>query len=256
MYIISELILQLSRIKSILEEEIKSGQLNYSFKVCENECKFLSIHELREYITITEIKNNLPLKETLNLCNDIDEILNPDTLSLPQKKTNKHENDFHALYLEKNNIVEYRSLEEKRHFINSFKYSEFNMYDLIIFCGNISELLIKSYPNLISEEIQNSKKKNPYPRIFKNPFSFKLFERLFSDYKNSNNLLADFSFIYRMMKKHGYILVKPEEFKEWLSKEPFSIVLEHGLKTLPNCSTDDKKTNYNTSVELIKQSIS
>ena len=255
---ISELILQLSRIKSILLDEIKSGQLNYSYKVCKNEYEFLSIHGLQEYIAVTEIINYAPLKEILNLCNDIDEILNSENLSLPQKKIDKNTNDFHALYLAKNNIIEYKSLQEKHHFINSFKYVELDIYDLIIFCGNLSELLNKSYPNLISEEILKGKEenKNLYPRIFKDSFSFQLFKRLFSEYETSISLLADFSFIYRKMQKDGYILVRPEEFKLWLSEEPFSIVLGHGMKTLSNCYTRNKKLNYNKSVELTKQSMS
>lgn len=90
--------------------------------------------------------------------------------------------------------------------------------------------------------------KNPYPSIFKNGQSFKLFALLYEDYKNSNSLLADFSFIYRMMHNQNYInfQIKPEMFKLWLSKEPYCIVLDNGLKTLDRCTTKNKTINFNT----------
>jgi hypothetical protein len=254
MTIVGELKLQLSYIKEILIDEKKTGQIILNYKVCLRESSFLNINELLEYITITDVKNFTFIKEIVGLSFDINELLDNEFLSLPIIKIDESEYDFHALYLGKNNIVEYRSLEEKDHFINSFKYTEFDLFDLIIICSHILQSLNKAYPNLICEEELGYKIQvnNPYPRIFKDLFSFKLFKRLYENYKTSNNQLADFSFIYRKMKKDEHILVRPEEFKSWLSKEPFSINLGPGIKTIDKCSTASKEINYNNSKELTK----
>ena len=46
---------------------------------------------------------------------------------------------------------------------------------------------------------------------------------------------------------------KPEIFREWLSKEPFEIVIGSPFKTLDRCITDDKDTNFNTTFELVRE---
>lgn len=106
------------------------------------------------------------------------------------------------------------------------------------------------------DEVSN-KIKNPYPEIFPNVFSFQLFKRLYENYKDSNTLLADFSFIYRKMYgDDGEFILKhqkPEIFREWLSKEPFEIVIGSPFKTLDRCITDDKDTNFNTTFELVRE---
>jgi hypothetical protein len=258
MDIIDKLILQLFKIKTILLQEKSVGLKNSSYKICENEYNFLDKHKLQEYLTKTDIKNFVYLKEIAILCKDINEILDNEFLDLPENKTHNNANDFNALYLEEKNIIEYKTIEEKIYFSNSFVFIDVDIFDLMIICNEIFEWLNKAYPNLFFEEVVKNKKDkdHQYPRIFKDSYSFRLFERLFNDYKNSINLLADFSFIYRKMEGEGCILVKPEEFKLWLSKEPFSIVLEHGLKTLENCYTEVKGLNYNNSKELAKLSIS
>lgn len=89
---------------------------------------------------------------------------------------------------------------------------------------------------------------NPYPQIFVSVKGYNLFDELHSEFKGSNTILADYSFIYRMMIKENYILdfLKPEMFRSWLCQEPFSIVLDNKLKTLDRCTTVLKQTAYNT----------
>ena len=101
----------------------------------------------------------------------------------------------------------------------------------------------------------NKKKENPYPEIFKNAFSFRLFERLHMDYKDSNSLLADYSFIYRKMceKKHIVEYQKPEMFRDWLSKEPYEIILDNKFKTLDRCKTDTKERNFKLTLDLMEK---
>jgi hypothetical protein len=131
-------------------------------------------------------------------------------------------------------------------------FGKSNLYSMMLGVMESTEMeFTKYYPSKPNNDIED----NPHPRIFKDLYSFKLFERLFNDYKTSNSLLADFSFIYRKMKEDGFILVKPEEFKLWVSNEPFCIVLEYGIKTISNCLTQTKIKNYNTSKELTKKSV-
>lgn len=110
--------------------------------------------------------------------------------------------------------------------------------------------------NEINSEKVSSVTINPYPETFPNPLSFRLFERLYNEYKDSKTLLADFSFIYRKMygKNGDYLheFVKPETFKIFLRKEPFNIDLDHQLKRLEDCKTDSKERNYQTIFDLIK----
>lgn len=108
-----------------------------------------------------------------------------------------------------------------------------------------------------SEPQQETKKKikNPYPEIFPDVFSFMLFERLHKDYKDSNNLLADYSFIYRKLWELDHIVEyqKPEMFREWLSREPYEIILPSKFKTLDNCKTKSKEDNFKLTLDLMEK---
>lgn len=121
---------------------------------------------------------------------------------------------------------------------------------------DIENIGTEKEPELLKNEPQpKPKNENPYPEIFPDVFSFTLFERLHNDYKDSNNLLADYSFIYRKMWDLGHILnyQKPEMFKDWLSKEPYKIVLGNKFKTLDHCKTDSKENNFNLTFDLIEK---
>lgn len=114
----------------------------------------------------------------------------------------------------------------------------------------------QSKPDPEPQQVKDTLPDNPYPGIFEDAFAFRVFERLYDRYKDSNNLLADFSFIYRIMhKEEGMIkeYFRPEMYKSWLSKEPYSIVLEHGLKTLSNCTSKGKVNAFKDSIELVKK---
>ncbi|HEY9220360.1 MAG TPA: hypothetical protein VIO43_02150 [Lutibacter sp.] len=88
---------------------------------------------------------------------------------------------------------------------------------------------------------------NPYPHIFSNVLAFNFFEKLFNLFKESDNKMADFSFLYRMMYKDGFILshFKPQMFVNWIDQEPFKISLDK-LKTLNKCTTNKKLQIYST----------
>lgn len=89
---------------------------------------------------------------------------------------------------------------------------------------------------------------NPYPDIFSSLEGFVLFERLHSVFRNNNQNLADYSFIYRKLVKDGLMLAsfKPEKFREWISGERYNITTDASLKTLNNCTTQLKQDLYET----------
>ena len=45
---------------------------------------------------------------------------------------------------------------------------------------------------------------------------------------------------------------KPEVFREWLSKEPYEVVLDNKFKTLNYCNTSEKENGYQ-SAKLLEQ---
>ena len=98
----------------------------------------------------------------------------------------------------------------------------------------------------------------PHPEVFKSLKAFLIFQQLYESKKNSKNLLADFSFIYRRMYKDDLIqdYQKPEVFRQWLSKEPFEIVLDNPFKTLNNCSTKHKEDDYHKAKLLVQMQTS
>jgi hypothetical protein len=107
--------------------------------------------------------------------------------------------------------------------------------------------------NLNNEQKEYLITENPYPQIFSNLKAFHLFDRLFEQFKDSKNQIADFSFIYRMMFKESFILphFKPQMFIDWIDVEPYKISLEK-IKTIGDCSTEQKIRTYNNTKEIIQ----
>jgi|NGEPerStandDraft_5_1074534.scaffolds.fasta_scaffold03873_3 hypothetical protein len=108
----------------------------------------------------------------------------------------------------------------------------------------------------LQKEDQKIKRETyPYPEVFRNSEAHSLFERLYNSKKDTNNHLADFSFIYRRMYKDDLLQdhQKPEVFRKWLSKEPYIIVLDNKFKTLNNCTTQAKEESYHNAKLLIQK---
>lgn len=87
---------------------------------------------------------------------------------------------------------------------------------------------------------------NPYPRIFKNSYSFGLFEKLkFELCKNERTNLADYSFIFRRLQKDNLIYndINEKTFRDFLF-DKYQINLDK-LKILEYCSTLNKESLYN-----------
>lgn len=96
---------------------------------------------------------------------------------------------------------------------------------------------------------------NKYPRVFVDVFSSLFFEKMYDEFRNSKHILADFSFIYRKMvyDKLIYQDFRPEMFKSWIAEEPFSIIIDSNLKSLNDCTTNEKEIIYNKIKEVIKK---
>lgn len=79
--------------------------------------------------------------------------------------------------------------------------------------------------------------KNPYPEIFLDGDAFALFEHLYSVFyaKDSKEIYADFSMIYRRMHNDGFILdeVRPTDYIKWIQKY-YDISLGTSLKKTDN----------------------
>ena len=106
--------------------------------------------------------------------------------------------------------------------------------------------IIENY--VASNKFQMHNNLNSISQIFTNSFGHNFFEDLHLEFKDSNSVLADYSFIYRMMVEDKLIIdyIKPEMFKSWLKQDPFNINLENKLKTLDRCKTSIKvKIYYN-----------
>jgi hypothetical protein len=107
----------------------------------------------------------------------------------------------------------------------------------------------------VEEKVNTETNINPYPEVFKSLKGFLLFEKLYHKKKDSSTILADFSFIYRIMGKDGLLQdhQKPEVFRHWLSKEPYKVVLDNKFKTLDNCTTRAKEDSYLDAKQLLQK---
>ena len=88
---------------------------------------------------------------------------------------------------------------------------------------------------------------NPYPHIFVDADAFILFRELHSIYKDIENPLANYSFIYRQMAEKDKLIkdsFKPEKFRNWLNSEPFELDINTKLKIYDKCFTKEKQIFY------------
>lgn len=88
---------------------------------------------------------------------------------------------------------------------------------------------------------------NPYPDIFVDADAFVLFRELHSIYKDTDKVLADYSFIYRQMAEKDFLIkesYKPEKFRNWLNSEPLSLDVNSKFKIYKDCFTKEKYNIY------------
>lgn len=84
-----------------------------------------------------------------------------------------------------------------------------------------------------------------------------LFNQYLEDTSEDTNVLTKISFIYRVMYQDRLIneYVRPEMFKNEISKHPYNIVIEHSLKTLDKVSSITKLNFYKSLKELILNAV-
>jgi hypothetical protein len=80
-------------------------------------------------------------------------------------------------------------------------------------------------------DFNNQKNGNPYPEVFPCHSSYSLFMDWHNEFKTSNNQLANYSVIYRLMFKDGLIMshFRPQMYINWLIKAPFNVNLKFSL---------------------------
>lgn len=119
----------------------------------------------------------------------------------------------------------------------------FSVYDDILRLNVLDDKNINEF-NITSENDLNN---NPFPRIFVDFESFLFFEELKNKLcTNKNTVLADFSFVFRMMQKGDniYIDVSEKAFRNFLTNN-YEINLEK-LKTYEYCETEKKIQLFNS----------
>ncbi len=156
--------------------------------------------------------------------------------------------------------------DDLKHKVDDFDNVE--IYVLSFFRANsISTILEQDLLEKIEQEFNkkisfiNSQKNEQSVEIINNSFSIftsklaeKLFERYFENFINfNNNKLAETSFIYRKMHAKGLIhdSIRPEMFKNYLSKPPYNTEISSSLKTYEVCKTKEREANFLIIYELV-----
>lgn len=96
----------------------------------------------------------------------------------------------------------------------------------------IEKINLREYFKLKNKlDFNNPRNGNPYPEVFPCYSSYSLFMDWHNEFKTSENQLAHYSVIYRLMYADGLIMshFRPEMYKNWLIKAPFNLNLKHSL---------------------------
>jgi hypothetical protein len=140
--------------------------------------------------------------------------------------------------------IDYVGLKSKFHNIEIHRGVEFSFITIKVIMKWFNELyfeLESLKPIETPSKTNISNDINPHPRIFINKTAFELFENF-----KVKNPLADYSFIFRMIKRMDLSFpgIKESEFREWLSKTYPQIERLDKLKLLAYCRTITKENQY------------
>lgn len=163
---------QLAILKRLIENDEKKGFFIYNYLIHTVDIKFLDVDGLKNYITTTDVKNNIVLKEILILCDFIIEFYNIKSLNLIEKnlevpinvikENNKgyfySQNDIYAIMFDSNNkLFQFNYLNEKEFFIKKYNYQQKNLKQLALICRAIISWITAAYNELGEFYIKNSK---------------------------------------------------------------------------------------------------
>ncbi|OUR93999.1 hypothetical protein A9Q87_04645 [Flavobacteriales bacterium 34_180_T64] len=169
MTIINKLQFQLSKIKRILDLEKTRREYTYDYFISDNECKFLDIFELQNYLSETPIHNTVFLRGINELCCSIMDVYNDDFRKLTIKTIKTKSTilsqigygidsfDFHAFLVTENNITSFKSIKRKEFFVQKCVFKERNILWIADRCSKILNSITAAYPESFKNQ---SKSKN------------------------------------------------------------------------------------------------
>lgn len=141
----------------------------------------------------------------------------------------------------------------KKELLDSYKRTYIKIKNEVPIYDDIFETFLFSNKSLKRIEqpsvdfFENKQDYNPHPRVFISNDKFLFFEELKNKLcTDKKTQLADFSFVFRMMKKEKYIYsdVSEKSFREFLTNN-YEITFDK-LKTYEYCVTDKKINLYNS----------
>ena len=209
--ILNNLLFQLSKVEGLLNADKKRGNLIYNYLVFDEKNNFLSLTNLRSYITETTINNITLLNSICSKCANILEMWNIDFEKLPTKelkepffysdfeqKMFQTDIDFHSLYFNDLEYINYNTEIGKKEFVSSFDYRIYTVPEMASKCGNIVNFLTASYPSITVDYSQN------YYLFWYKKYKRFSFQNVIKSYKNNEfqnfeSLLEKFLINYKFI---------------------------------------------------------
>lgn len=91
--------------------------------------------------------------------------------------------------------------------------------------------------------------KNPHDKIFKNDFAFTLFDKMKGYYSDTQTPQADYSFLFDIMQKEGFVICTGTKFIDFIKDFDISITKIDSSKT----GNKRKTTLYNATKENLQK---
>jgi hypothetical protein len=164
----------------------------------------------------------------------------------------KNDNDyFNSLslnyYTIKNNTIQYNRIK----FANKIDYDHF---DLIRVFSSFQNIMHELFEIIKAKETTTTDKvdcllKNPNQTIFKNDFAFTLFDKMKGFYNDASKEQANYSFLFDIMKKDGFVICTGKKFIDFLSKFNISMTKIDSNKT----GNKDKAMLYNATKDNLEE---
>lgn len=148
----------------------------------------------------------------------------------------KNDPDFFSMLLVKYYVIENGKIQQKIDAIKPNPRFNFNCkylyYEFENFQNIMHELfkIIKSKDTTITDK-EDYLLKNPNQTIFKNDFAFTLFDKMKGYYNDTSKEQANYSFLFDIMKKDGFVICKGKKFIDFLSEFNISMTKIDSSKT-------------------------
>jgi len=162
--IINNLSFQLNFILKTIKADLKNNYQVYNYKVCEKNQTFLDYYNLKNYITLQEIKNTASLQIICSYCKQIVDLWNKDLENIPCKEFEEvffcnnvdytetfllsSKTDFYCINLFDNDIQNFNTLEGKKEFIKKYQHSDYSLWQIAIKCTDIYNFLTIAFDEI------------------------------------------------------------------------------------------------------------